>query len=100
MWVYRNLHRPDAAAPSALAGRLLALGREEPDRLVLLLDALDRQAGEGNKETIDTLTTIAREPAKTISHAGECVPQSGQKKDWKAIVEELKQLRSAPVCGS
>jgi hypothetical protein len=42
LWAYRNLDKPDLKPPSLLAGLLLAMGREHPDRLVLLLDALDR----------------------------------------------------------
>lgn len=40
-WVYKNLDNEDARPPSALAGRLLALGRENPDRFFACLAALD-----------------------------------------------------------
>jgi hypothetical protein len=36
-WAYKNLDREDAKPPSALAGRLLTLGREHPDRFAALL---------------------------------------------------------------
>ena len=36
-WASKNLDNPHAVPPSALAGRLLALGREHPDRLVACL---------------------------------------------------------------
>jgi hypothetical protein len=37
LWAYQNLDNPEAVPPSALAGRLLALGREHPDRLLACL---------------------------------------------------------------
>jgi hypothetical protein len=36
-WAYRNLAKADAVPPSVMAGRLLALGRDHPDRLAALL---------------------------------------------------------------
>ena len=46
LWCIRNLDKADAVPPSPLAGRLLALGREHPDRLVSLVIQLDGQ-GDG-----------------------------------------------------
>ena len=40
-WALKNLETPDAVPPSALAGRLLALGREQPDKLVLCLEEMN-----------------------------------------------------------
>jgi len=40
-WAHRNLGKPEAVPPSALAGRLLALGQEHPDRLAVCLDKLE-----------------------------------------------------------
>src|SRR5260370_26750868 len=37
LWAYRHLGDPDAMPPSPMAERLLALGREEPDRLIACL---------------------------------------------------------------
>jgi hypothetical protein len=46
-WAERHLGRPDAAPPSPLAARLLALGREQPDKFLACLalrDARGRRA--------------------------------------------------------
>src|SRR5438067_12975474 len=45
-WVYRNLGNADAKPPSELAGRLLALAQEHPDRFVACLAKLDAAAPE------------------------------------------------------
>jgi hypothetical protein len=48
-WALENLDTPDAVPPSALAARLLALGREHPDRLAVCLaslEAIGHKAGE------------------------------------------------------
>jgi hypothetical protein len=44
LWAYRNLGNPDAEPSSALAGRLLALGREHPDRFFACLMQLKPHA--------------------------------------------------------
>jgi hypothetical protein len=49
-WALANLDYPDAVPPSPLAGRLLALGRESPDRLVLCLEALRMKAVHSEQE--------------------------------------------------
>jgi hypothetical protein len=51
-WAYKHLDTPDAVPPSALAGRLRALGREQPDKFVacLLLDAPAPAANKGKEE--------------------------------------------------
>jgi hypothetical protein len=43
-WAMRHLDDEGAVAPSPLAGRLLALGRERPDRLAVVADELEAQA--------------------------------------------------------
>ena len=45
LWCIRNLDKADAVPPSPLAGRLLALGREHPDRLVEPGDPARRPGG-------------------------------------------------------
>lgn len=40
-WAARNLDTPEAVPPSPLAGRLLALGRKQPDRLAVCLARLE-----------------------------------------------------------
>jgi hypothetical protein len=45
-WASRHLDKPDAVPPNELAGRLLALGREAPDRLLALLIQLDSKGGK------------------------------------------------------
>jgi hypothetical protein len=44
-WVYRNLDSPDAVPPSPLAGLLLTLGREHPDRLAVCLARMSSNHG-------------------------------------------------------
>ena len=54
IWAYRNLGRPDAQPPTALAGLLAALGREHPDRLaacLFLMEAPGDQAEPRKGET-------------------------------------------------
>ena len=52
-WAYKNLGRPDAVPPTALAGLLVALGREHPDRLVACLVLLDSQAPKAEQRERD-----------------------------------------------
>ena len=46
-WAGRHLDKPEAVPPSALAGRLVALGRQHPDRLLSLLLQLDAEGRRG-----------------------------------------------------
>jgi hypothetical protein len=62
-WAYRNLAKPDAVPPSALAARLLALGREHPDRLALCLAKLDALAREAARRERKTASPKERQPA-------------------------------------
>jgi hypothetical protein len=48
-WAYRNLGKPDAEPPSALAGLLVALGRQHPDRLLACLATLDDTGQRGDQ---------------------------------------------------
>ena len=52
LWAYKHLDQIEAKPPSELAGRLLALGRDAPDRLfacLALLDALDARRGQADR---------------------------------------------------
>jgi hypothetical protein len=67
LWAYKNLDRPEANPPSALAGRLLTLGREHPDRLfacLALLDARRSQAGRGAPLTPGRAVRAAEQPER------------------------------------
>lgn len=69
LWASRNLDNLEAVPPSPLAGRLLALGREHPDRLVVVLlkadAARDRQEREKRQELAARKARQPR-PAKTV----------------------------------
>jgi hypothetical protein len=59
-WALRNLDSPDAVPPSALARRLVALGRKRPDRLVLCLDTLEA----ARQKRAASRVRAARDPAE------------------------------------
>jgi hypothetical protein len=52
-WAYRNLGKPDSEPPTALAGLLVALGREHPDRFAACLATLDSQMPKAGKQDRD-----------------------------------------------
>lgn len=56
-WAYQNLGNLDAAPPSPLAGRLLDLGREQPDRLAVCLAAIDAHMG-GPKPSLSDAAAV------------------------------------------
>ncbi len=46
-WAYANVGNPDPRPPTAFAGRLLALAKEQPDKLFSCLVALELRAPKG-----------------------------------------------------
>jgi hypothetical protein len=49
-WAYRHLGKPDAVPPSALAGFLVALAREHPDRFITCLALADAQSPKAERK--------------------------------------------------
>jgi hypothetical protein len=45
-WAYKHLGEPDAVPPSALAGLLVALGREHPERLLACLAIVEARGSK------------------------------------------------------
>jgi hypothetical protein len=56
-WAYRNLGKPDAEPPSALAGRLVALGREQPDKFFACLMSLQPPTNAAEPRNRETATS-------------------------------------------
>jgi hypothetical protein len=88
LWAYRHLGRPDAQPPSELAKLLLALGREQPDRLFACLALLDdpghpaeqpnREAG-GSAEADPTTGGRSPDPQSSGNDLGGKPPQKVRK---------------------
>ena len=71
-WAGRHMGKPDAVPPSDLAGRLAALGRDHPDRLVSLLLQLDAERRRGAADA------PAPEPAAPIPSPPPALPQPAE----------------------
>src|SRR4051794_37311458 len=63
VWAYRHLGEADAVAPTALAGQLVALGREHPDRLATLLLQLDGQGQQREEGAVVVAEAAVPVPA-------------------------------------
>jgi hypothetical protein len=84
-WASRHLRKPDAVPPSELAGALLGLGCQEPDRFALLLDSLEARV-QGRKGS-------PPEPPRRLKRL--TVPGESQI-EWLTCQDEPDWLRSLP----
>ena len=83
-WAYRNLGTSDAVPPSPLAGALLTLGREYPDRFAACLAAL---------ASIDRRERMATEPDKQRSTGGSPAATDSDADDQGIAAEPVRAKR-------
>jgi hypothetical protein len=82
LWSLRHLDEADAVAPTPLAGRLLALGRERPDLIVALaiqLEQTDSRSGGPMREAPPPVMSAPQQappasPPVQVSHAPQLRP--------------------------
>src|SRR5262249_52231764 len=66
-WAYKHLGRPDAVPPTALAGLLVALGREHPDQFVSCLATADGAAERKGEQSAGQAEIANPEPEDQVS---------------------------------
>src|SRR5260221_14723874 len=61
-WAIKNLDNPDAVPPTPLARRLVALGREQPESLVICLATLDASGNKPDQQKQESNAPVERQP--------------------------------------
>jgi hypothetical protein len=83
-WAYKHLGKPDAVPPTALAGLLVALGREHPDRLVSCLATADGAAERKGGQSAGQAEIAKPEPQDQVR---------GPRAEGESLRGRIKKLR-------
>jgi hypothetical protein len=95
-WAYRNLGRPEAEPPSELAKLLVSMGREQPERFLACLAALESLAPKAEEPRVNgAQVNGAGRPANGVQVDGWPQRVMTVPVPWDVLLSRLMRYRAS-----